>query len=294
MKTLLISPGRQTAVPLLNEHLPLAAVPILGEPLACHWVEHLASLGAREIRIVASDRADLVRAAVGDGARWGVQVEIIAAANEPTPAEAVARYRSPEEPGWLPPPADVVFMNHLPGRPDLPLFTSYAAWYEAIIAWMPRALTPVRVRVSEVRPGIWIGRRSRVAPTAVLQAPCWIGDQVLVGKDCVIGPGAVLEDRACIEAGAKVVQSIVGPDTYVGRLTVVASSLAGGSTLTNWRSGSSLRVPDPFLMCSLAGRTKPAPAGALKRSFQAVYRTASAPFSFLSRSSPGIPAINRH
>lgn len=294
MKTLLIGPGRQTAVPLLNEHLPLAAVSILGEPLACHWVEHLASLGAREIRIVAPDRADLVRAAVGDGARWGVQIEIIAAANEPTPAEAVTRYRSAGEPDWLTPPSDVVFMNHLPGRPDLPLFTSYAAWYEAIVSWMPRALTPVRVRVSEVRPGIWIGRRARISPTAVLQAPCWIGDQVMVGKGCVIGPGAVLEDRAYIESGAKIMQSIVGPDTYVGRLTAVASSLASGSTLTNWRSGSALRVPDPFLMCSLAGKTQSPEMGAVKRSLHALYRTASAPFSFFSRGSPGIPAINRH
>ena len=52
-------------------------------------------------------------------------------------------------------PHAVVLMDHLPGRPDLPLFESYASWFAALRAWLPRALTPSRVRVSEVSPGIW-------------------------------------------------------------------------------------------------------------------------------------------
>ncbi|HZZ58504.1 MAG TPA: hypothetical protein VFE31_11785 [Opitutaceae bacterium] len=268
MKTLLICPARRPAVSILSEDLPLAALPILGESLAAHWVEYVAALGAKEVRIVAPDRADAVRAAVGDGGRWGVRIEIIAAAAEATAIEAATRYRSTDEPGWLPYPHDFIVMNHLPGAVGQPLFDSYAAWFSGVRNWMPHALTPVRVRVSEVRPGVWVGRRSRVHPTAQLHAPCWVGDQAYVGRDAIVGPGSVIENRAVVEQGARVIQSIVCPDTYVGKLTSVANSIASGNTLTNWKSGSSLRVPDPFLMTSLARKTK-ASARVARRSLAA-------------------------
>jgi hypothetical protein len=154
--------------------------------------------------------------------------------------------------GWLPAPHDIVLMNHLPACPDLPLFESYASWFAALLAWMPRALTPARVRVTEIRPGIWVGRRAHVSPKAELIAPCWIGDQVFVEPGAIVGPGAIVENRSVIENEAHVAQSWIGPDTFVGPMTALATSLAWGSSLTNWRSDSSLQVPDPFLMCSLA------------------------------------------
>ncbi|HWA10527.1 MAG TPA: hypothetical protein VG838_13860 [Opitutaceae bacterium] len=276
MKTLLICPALRPAVPQLAEDAPLALAPILGESLVCHWIEHLALCGATEVRILASDRAADVGAAVGDGARWGVKVEVVPGAYELSPAEAAAAHRPAGEPGWLPAPHDIVPMSHLPGAAGLPLFESYAGWYAALLAWMPQALTPARVRVSEILPGIWVGRRARVAPTATLVAPCWIGDQVFVEPHAVVGPGAIVEDRAVVERNARVIQSWVGPDTFVGRLTVVAGSLACGGTLTNWQTDSSLRVPDPFLLCSLA-HPQPATTAAAPRAVRAVSAASRAP-----------------
>ncbi len=259
MKALLICPAIRPAVPQLSEDGPLALAPILGEGIVSHWIEHLALLGAREVRVIAADRASLVRAALGDGARWGVRLEVLAPTVEPTVAEATARYRTAGEAGWLPAPHDVVLMNHLPGCAGLPLFESYATWFAALLAWMPRALTPARVRMTEIRPGIWVGRHAHVSPQAELIAPCWIGDQVFVEPGAVVGPGAIIENRSVIEDEARVTQSWIGPDTFVGPMTALASSLAWGSSLTNWRTDSSLQVPDPFLMCSLAPPAAPAP-----------------------------------
>ncbi|MCX6954034.1 MAG: hypothetical protein NTV51_17940 [Verrucomicrobia bacterium] len=255
MKTILICPAIRPAVPQLAEDAPLVLAPILGECLVVNWVEHVASLGATQVRVVAADRADAVRAVLGDGARWGVQLEVIALNAEPTLAEAAVRFQPPGMTGWLPAPHAIVLMNHLPDCPDLPLFDSYASWFAALLAWVPRALTPSRVRVSEISPGVWVGRRAHVSEKAVLIAPCWVGDQVFVEPGAIVGPGAILEDRSVIEEDARVTHSWVGPDTFVGPMTAISTSLAGGSTLTNWRSDSSLRVPDPFLMCSLAPST---------------------------------------
>ena len=259
MKTLLICPAIRPAVPQLADDSPLAITPILGECVASHWIEHLAALGASHIQIIAADRASQVRAALGDGARWGVQLEVITARLEPTLAEAAARYQPAGTAGWLPAPHDIILLNHLPGCAALPLFESYASWFAALLAWMPRALTPARMRVSEISPGIWVGRRAHVSATAKLIAPCWIGDQAFVEPGAIVGPGAIIEDRSVVEDEARVRQSWVGPSTFVGPMTAVESSLAWGSSLTNWRTDSSLRVPDPFLMCSLAPPPTPAP-----------------------------------
>jgi hypothetical protein len=282
MKTLLICPALRPAVAHLAAHSPLALAQVLGETVIGHWIEHLAALGATEMRVIAPDRPDLVRAELGSGARWGVQIEVLAPGVELTPAEAAARYRAPGEGGWMPPPYHGVAVTHLPGCADLPLFASYAGWFAAGLAWMPRALTPARMRVSEVRPGVWIGRRARVSPKARLIAPCWIGDQAYVGPEAVIGPGAILEDRSFVEAGARISESSVGENTFVGRMSVVRGSLAAGSTLTNWRTGSSLDVPDPFLMCSLSLPIADAASRRASRSVRSAARLATAPVGFLA------------
>lgn len=254
MKAILICPSSRPAVPHLEESGPLATVPILGDCAACHWIEHLAAMGAREIRVVAASGGDRVLAAVGDGARWGVRIIVTSLCVEPTRDEAAEAFRPRGEAGWLPAPYDVFPISHLPGCPELPLFESYACWFAALAAWMPMALTQARVRVREARPGIWIGSRARISPSAELIAPCWVGDQVVVGAGATVGPGAILEDRSVVGANALVSQSWVGPDTSVGPMTSVSNSLAWGSTLVDWRTDSLLRVPDPFLLCSLAKR----------------------------------------
>ncbi len=252
MKSLLICLSRRPAVPHLAVSGPLATTPIFGDCIAGHWIEHLTTLGARDIRIIVVDGEDQVRASVGNGARWGVRLEVIGSHVEPTRSEAAEKYKSVDPDGWLPAPHDIVSMSHLPGCPQAPLFESYAGWFAGLIAWMPLALTPARIRTAEKSPGVWIGSRSRVSPMAKLFAPCWIGDQVSVEAGATIGPGAILEDRTVVSSKACVTQSWIGPDTFVGPLTSVANSLAWGSTLTDWRTDSSLIVPDPFLLSSLS------------------------------------------
>jgi hypothetical protein len=252
MKALLICPSIRRAVPHLAENGPLATIPVLGGSVVSHWVEHLAALGAHHVRVVVADREHQVRMELGSGSRWGVRLEVVSAKIEPSPAEAAEHFHAAAATDRLPAPHDTVLMSYLPGTPELPLFESYAGWFEALLGWLPRALTPTRVRVAEIRPGVWVNRRAQIARTAELIAPCWIGDQVFVEPGAIIGPGAIVEDRAVIEGEARVVQSWVGPDTFVGPMTVVGSSLAWGSTLVNWRTDSSLHVPDPFLLCSLA------------------------------------------
>jgi NDP-sugar pyrophosphorylase family protein len=246
-------------VPQLAEDVPFAIVPILGECLVVYWLEHLASLGAREVIVVAADRPEQIQAAIGEGQRWGIKIKMVALHSEPTRAEALAQFGAGKDAEWMNQPHDAIVMDHLPGSPDKPLFDSYSSWFAALVEWMPRALTAARVRISEIRPGVWVGTGARIDSSAKLHAPCWVGDHVTVDSGAVVGPNAILEGRAVLSEGAQVIHSVVGPDTLVGRLTAVVSSLASGNCLINWHNDSILRVPDSFLLCSLSSDSQAQP-----------------------------------
>lgn len=255
MKALLICPADRPAVACLAENAPLAVAPLLGRSLAEYWIEALSTRGAKHVLVLASDRPHQVRDVLGDGARWGVKIDVLPQGRELTVEEARRKY-VPDAPDGSAPaePVETVLMDHLPGLDELPLFETYAGWFAALQAFLPRAVTPDRIGAREVHPGVWIGLHAQVAPTAQLHAPCWIGEHALISDGVVIGPGAIVEDRAIVESGARVTQSVVGPETFVGEMISVHQSLAHGSTVVNWQTDSCLRVPDAFFLCSLNER----------------------------------------
>jgi len=251
MKALLICPARRTEVDALTELEPLSNLMILGKSLLEYWLDFVAIQGADEACILASDRPDRVRALAGNVANWGLRTEVLGEFRELTPPQARERYGVVPGAGWLPSPADAILMDRLPGRPELPLFDSYSSWVAAHEAWMSAAASPDRVGVHEISPGIWTGLHTRIAPTAQLRAPCWIGDGACVGAGAKIGPRAFIENKAVVDRGAEVADSVVGPVTYVGEFTELRDSIAWGSTLIHWKLNSAIKVPDSFLLSSL-------------------------------------------
>ena len=116
--------------------MPLSNLTILGKALIEYWLEHLVTLGAREVHLLASDRPEQVRRLVGNGERWGLQVTVHPELRELTPAEARAKYRTATDPACTSAPHDITLVDHLPALPEFPLFTSYAAWFAALATWL--------------------------------------------------------------------------------------------------------------------------------------------------------------
>lgn len=251
MKALLICPASRPAVAALAAFAPLAAVPLLGESLVEYWLVHLAARGVRHVTVLATDRFEVVQRVVDDGARWGLYADVRPEPTELTPEQARARYRGVGAADWLPSPDDVVVLDHLPGVPEQCVFENYAAWFVAAQTWMVRALTPLRVGVREIQPGIRVGLHSRVPRDTVLVPPCWIGENVFIGAGVRLGPMAVVEDQAFIEGGAEISRSIIGPETFVGGLARVHESIAWGDTLINWQTEACELVPESFLLSPL-------------------------------------------
>lgn len=248
MKNLLICPSERPTVRHLSTTTPLACVPILGQSLVEYWLSHLAASGAKRVLVLAADRPEHVLAQVGNGARWGLVVDVIPESRELSPSQASLKYSAGLDP--LPSQGSITLLDRLPGH-DRPLFESYAHWFEAACAWMPNARTPERVGLQELQPGVWVGHNTRISPGARLRAPCWLGRNVFVGPDATIGPRAVVEDGGFVEPMAEITDSYVGAHTLVGQFTRLHGSLALANTLIDCQSGFATSVMDPFLLTAL-------------------------------------------
>ena len=261
MKAVLICPAPRSAVQLLSELAPLATVPLLGEGLVEYWLSHLACQGFKEALILSDDRPEQIRTIVGKGERWGLAVTVLEQQRELSEIEAAGKYLC--DPAGPDPDLQtrveqssaanghVTVMDHFPGMPETAPFGSYKGLFEALIQWMPRALTPDRVGVRLIRPGVHVGLHTHISAKARIVGPCWIGKNVFVGPRAILGPDAVIEDGVFIEPGAVIANSIIGKDTFVGQFANIERSLALGDTLVQLESGSHTRVPDRFLLCAL-------------------------------------------
>jgi hypothetical protein len=109
-----------------------------------------------------------------------------------------------------------------------------------------------------------------------------VGENVFVGAQTTVGPGAILEHDSFVECGARIERSLVGADTLVGEFTEIRDSIALGSTLVNWRLDSAVEVPDEFLLCSLARRQPvlPPPGAVRPRPFRAVFTPGARAFHY--------------
>ncbi|MEO5803097.1 MAG: hypothetical protein ABIR24_06170 [Verrucomicrobiota bacterium] len=251
MKALLICPEERSEVEALTETMPLVNLCVLGRPFIYYWLEHLAAAGAKEVKILATDRPNQVREIVGTGARWGLRVEVIPESLELSCPAAREKYCGSNPADWMALPNDSVLMDHLPGCPERKIFESYEQYFSAIQFWSSQKPAGMQIGMKEIQPGVWVGMRTQISPQAKLFAPVWIGENVLVKPDAEIGPRAILENGVVVENAATISESWVGSQTFVGNLTQVQSSLALGNTLINFRRGSVAKIPDEFLLCAL-------------------------------------------
>jgi len=241
MNALLICPSDSPEAVFYSRHSPLALIPVLGRSALDRALGNLANQGAKRIVILAADRPDKIRSAVLEGKPWGVHATVHAESRDLTIEEATAKHTKADE-EWSVQSLNVWQLGDSTNSKD---------WFTALIDQIP-ATGPETVGMSEIKPGVWVGSHSKISPDAIIEPPCWIGQHAWIAAGTVIGPRAVIEKSACVEEGAEVVNSFVGPSTYVGGFIELRDSMAWGNRLLNRNSESLTEITDAFLLSDLS------------------------------------------
>ncbi len=75
MKALILAAGRGARMRPLTDRVPKPLIEVGGKPLIVHHIEKLAALGCERVVINHAHLGEMIEAALGDGARYGVTID---------------------------------------------------------------------------------------------------------------------------------------------------------------------------------------------------------------------------
>ncbi|MFN4182104.1 MAG: sugar phosphate nucleotidyltransferase [bacterium] len=107
---------------------------------------------------------------------------------------------------------------------DVGTFSSYFKAHQDILAGKIRVSLPGKMRKNE---GVWMQDRVRIAESAEVKPPVFIGENTVIGEGAVITEYTVIGSRCTIQKEARVESAILHEEVLVGENARIRESLLG-------------------------------------------------------------------
>ncbi len=106
----------------------------------------------------------------------------------------------------------------------------------------------------ESMPGVWIARGAKLAPSARLLAPCYVGANTKIAHGALITGNASIEQQSHIDCGTFVSDSTVLPGTHVGPGLHVYQSIVAGTQLLHLGRNTGIELSTAGLLAYTKSR----------------------------------------
>ncbi len=261
-----------------------AFLPMMGKPFLQHILEYVERLGLREWEIYLSDSADEVEQFIGDGERWGVtlsyhllkkgadislrlskdlkenQREPFLLCNgdflpmitqEQLSDEQRFCTQTGEDTGWRVTTLSSIKQELPSAQTDSLSVASAQAYLESVRQVLSIKGKGLIVYGKEIREGIWAGPGTRIPDTSTLVAPVYLGSQVRIDSQSIIGPNVEIGNGCIIGSDSFISDSSVLEGSYVGSGLDVKGCILKQNKIFNTRIGAIYRATDDLLVTSV-------------------------------------------
>lgn len=110
----------------------------------------------------------------------------------------------------------------------------------------------IRPHGRELKPGVWVGERSRIHRSARVLAPAFVGAHARLRAASVVTRCSVVEHHVEVDCGTVLEDTSVLPYTYVGSGLDAAHAVAGFGKICHLRRRAEVEIADPRLLGTVA------------------------------------------
>ena len=278
----------------LTDRLPKTLLPICGKSLSVLWLELLCNAKITEVTIVTKQQP-VFEKKLGSGSRWGVQLhyaeeiekildaclvfdmeqlcdvdisEVLKAANEKEEVtcvqiakqapmgvfvpENIVGVKSGAFPLLVKQATDIITIEGQCVTVD-----SFMSFYQVnldLLQGMYRYVAPAGRLVSE---RLYLNNMSTYKNDSLCSGFLYLGERCNLHKSVVVQSNVVIGDHVIVDKEAKIIHSVILPDTYVGRFTEVTNALVWGNVLIKVETDTVVEIDDDFILGNLK-QEKPA------------------------------------
>lgn len=107
---------------------------------------------------------------------------------------------------------------------------------------------PVVIEGSEIEPGAFLSRNVVIHPTAQIQAPLYIGADVVLGPNSRVGPGVAIGKRSYVGPDCEIAQAQLGPDSWLGASLDIKNAVVWRGLIWSERHQARMPIVDAGLL----------------------------------------------